>query len=131
MNNQNYYQSYLKYKKKYLELKKLYIGGKPIGTCLKFIADVHAEVAEGKKDDPNYTLSRYLGAHPQIEEEYRKCEDAIRRTSPPPPPPSRWKFPSENKEEAERRKKAIIKSKAIAKRDPAFIDSDDSDDGDD
>jgi hypothetical protein len=123
MNNQNYYQSYLKYKKKYLELKKLSIGGKPRGTCLKFIADVHAEVEEGKKEDPNYTLSRYLGAHPQIEEEYRKCEDVIRRTSPPP---SKWTFHDEDdKEDAQRRKKADIKRKAIAKMDPALDDSDD------
>ena len=82
MNNQNYYQSYLKYKKKYLELKRLYKGGKPFteSQAIEFRDNIDQKVSENRKEPDTFEQARrkyFITLSPKIIEKYEEALKVI------------------------------------------------------
>ena len=82
MINQNYYQSYLKYKKKYLELKQLYKGGKPFteAQAIKFRDKIDEKVSENRKEPDTFEQARrkyFKTLSSEIIEQYEEALKAI------------------------------------------------------
>ena len=81
MINQNYYQSYLKYKMKYLELKQLYKGGNPQTEeeCIKIRDKIDEKILEIKKGTINtFEEAKRIYFQTLSPEEIKKYEECLK-----------------------------------------------------
>jgi hypothetical protein len=127
MVNQNYYQSYLKYKKKYLELKKLSIGGNPLETydeCLAHYNKVRMEIDQAYPREGDTSLEdaekKYFSTKsPEERSNYKKCEQKLIEFARQKP--KEKKMPTQQEKEAKER---AIKERRCRK---AYVCEDEAD----